>query len=31
METLEEDGLLKAEKGITTLDELLRVLPVGLL
>lgn len=29
MQTLEDDGLLKAQKGITTLDELLRVLPVG--
>jgi len=31
MQTLQEDGLLKAQKGVTTLDELLRVLPVGML
>jgi type II secretory ATPase GspE/PulE/Tfp pilus assembly ATPase PilB-like protein len=31
METLQDDGLLKAQKGITTLDELLRVLPVGMI
>ena len=29
METLAEDGLKKAKKGITTLEELLRVLPNG--
>ena len=29
METLADDGLGKALKGITTLEELLRVLPVG--
>jgi type II secretory ATPase GspE/PulE/Tfp pilus assembly ATPase PilB-like protein len=29
METLEQDGLKKVHKGITTLDELLRVLPMG--
>lgn len=31
MQTLEQDGLAKAQKGITTLDELLRVLPLGAL
>jgi len=31
MQTLEQDGLLKAQKGVTTLDELLRVLPTGML
>lgn len=29
METLAQDGLKKAQKGITTLEELVRVLPVG--
>jgi type II secretory ATPase GspE/PulE/Tfp pilus assembly ATPase PilB-like protein len=29
METLTDDGLKKATKGITTLEELMRVLPVG--
>ena len=29
METLTDDGLMKARRGITTLDELIRVLPTG--
>ena len=29
METMAEDGLLKAKKKITTLEELVRVLPSG--
>ena len=29
MESLSEDGLKKAKKGITTLEELIRVLPTS--